>query len=272
MVFPVPWDEGMGWTAWTRPCCGTPWTAPWCPLSHGTKEWDGQHGQGHAVGHHGQPHGFHGPMGQRNGMDSLDKPMLHVGHHGQPHGVPGPMGRRDGMDNLDKAILGDTMDSPMVSSVPWDKGTGWTTWIRPYWETQWTAPWCPLSHGTKGRDGQLGQGHAVGHHGQPHGVPGPMGQRDGMDNLDKAILGDTMDSPMVSSVPWDKGTGWTTWTRPYWGTPWTAPWCPLSHGTKGRDGQLGQGHAVGHHGQPHGVPGPMGQRDGMDSLDKATGV
>ena len=145
--------------------------SPWCPLSHGTKRWEEQLGQGHAGG-----------------------------HHGQPHGVPGPMGLRDGMDCLEKAILRDTMDSPMVSPVPGNKGTGWTAWTRPFQGTSWTA----------------------------HGVLCPMRQRDGdIDSLGMAILGDTMDSP----------------------------WCPLSHGTKGWEEQLGQGHAGGHHGQPHGTKG-----------------
>ena len=262
--------------------------SPWCPLSHGTKRWEEQLGQGHAGGHHGQPHGVLGTKG----WDGLFGKGHTKGHHGQPHGVPCPREQRDGMDSLDKAIPGDIMDSPwcslshetkgrgyrqlghghtrghhgqpMVSPVPWDKGMGRTAWTRSCWGTPWTAPWRPRSHGTKGWDGRFGQGHTKGHHGQPHGVPDPMGQRDGMDGLDKAILRDIMDSPMVSQVPWNKGMGWTVWTRSCWGTPWTAPWCPRSHETKGQGyRQLGHGHTGGHHGQPMAFPVPW---------DKGTGI
>ena len=223
------------------------------------------------MGHWYSPMGSPCPMVQWDGMDRWDGCTSH-GTLVQSHGIsPCPMVQWDGMDRWD----GCTSHGTLVQShgIPLSHGTvgrdGQVGWLPQPWDIG-TVPWDPLVpwyNGTGWTGGMAAP--AMGHWYSPMGSPCPMVQWDGMDRWD----GCTSHGTMVQShgIPLSHGTmgrdeqvGWLP-------QPWdigTVPWDPLVpwySGTGWTGGMAAP--AMGHWYSPMGSPCPMVQWDGMERWD-----
>ena len=223
------------------------------------------------MGHWYSPMGSPCPMVQWDGMDRWDGCTSH-GTLVQSHGIsPCPMVQWDGMDRWD----GCTSHGTLVQShgIPLSHGTvgrdGQVGWLPQPWDIG-TVPWDPLVpwyNGTGWTGGMAAP--AMGHWYSPMGSPCPMVQWDGMDRWD----GCTSHGTMVQShgIPLSHGTmgrdeqvGWLP-------QPWdigTVPWDPLVpwYSGTGWTGEMAAP-AMGHWYSPMGSPCPMVQWDGMDRWD-----
>ena len=197
-----------------------------------------------------------------------------MGHWYSPMGSPCPMVQWDGMDRWD----GCPSHGTLVQShgIPLSHGTvgrdGQVGWLHQPWDIG-TVPWDPLVpwySGTGWTGGMAAP--AMGHWYSPMGSPCPMVQWDGMDRWD----GCTSHGTLVQShgIPLSHGTvgrdGQVGWLHQPWDIG-TVPWDPLVpwySGTGWTGGMAAP--AMGHWYSPMGSPCPMVQWDGMDRWDGCT--
>ena len=194
-----------------------------------------------------------------------------MGHWYSPMGSPCPMVQWDGMDRWD----GCTSHGTLVQShgIPLSHGTvgrdGQVGWLPQPWDIG-TVPWDPLVpwySGTGWTGGMAAP--AMGLWYSPMGSPCPMVQWDGMDRWDGCPSHGTL--VQSHGIPLSHGTvgrdGQVGWLPQPWDIG-TVPWDPLVpwySGTGWTGGMAAP--AMGHWYSPMGSPCPMVQWDGMDRWD-----
>ena len=185
-----------------------------------------------------------------------------MGHWYSPMGSPCPMVQWDGMDRWD----GCPSHGTLVQShgIPLSHGTvgrdGQVGWLPQPWDIG-TVPWDPLVpwYSGTGWTGGMGLWYS------PMGSPCPMVQWDVMDRWD----GKVVQSHGIPCVPWDKWesqipNGHSLATLDITTVPWD-PLVPWYSGTGWTGGMAAP--AMGHWYSPMGSPCPMVQWDGMDRWD-----